>query len=496
MIKEVKKLISRQQSDQFKYIILELTDFDVELNRLKNTLKERKEELAKLELEISKVKRIQKLFHKKEYEALLKEREKKQDEVIGLQAKIDKFLRKIRNFIASHGILEEKDFTDDYPISKIILYVTELYNNFLVFLENAKSIKELNLNLNQVVQMLSASEIPLVLDDEDKEVIDNPIEFTSMEELVLVQKLNVFPMYNRILTPRERREKETFVLSNVGQVSYINGHNTIHFSVNGVKKEENGQYALIIPFSDMPISQLKASNPNDTYFEAGITIPSTAYLLCPEKAYNAVLKSNPSYTVIAYKGNDINAYIEAFISMTGRKVERISANGWVDRQDNRSFCTKNAFTNGTYQGSFEEMDKQNYEGISMLCSLINYFLENKIVVSNEMIINDIAKNIQLISLDKTNETLLSNAINNLNSFMQKYGLSLDENIIALIRKVYLKRTDLAIKELETSLTQELNISCENESLTYLLNLYLINCVLKKFIDNSLIQKPTVYQKSN
>ena len=94
MLKEVKKVISRQQNEQFKYIILELTDFDVELNRLKNTLKERKEELAKLELEISKVKRIQKLFHKKEYEALLKEREKKQDEVIRLQAKIDKFLRK------------------------------------------------------------------------------------------------------------------------------------------------------------------------------------------------------------------------------------------------------------------------------------------------------------------------------------------------------------------------------------------------------------------
>ena len=48
-----------------------------------------------------------------------------------------------------------------------------------------------------------------------------------------------------------------------------------------------------------------------------------------------------------------------------------------------------------------------------------------------MIINDIAKNIQLISLDKINETLLSNVINNLNSFMQKYGLSLDENIITL-----------------------------------------------------------------
>ena len=166
----------------------------------------------------------------------------------------------------------------------------------------------------------------------------------SMSPYVLVHKTNYFPVAGKIITPKgSEMELNNIVLDRIGSIRFKSARNTIHFSVNGEVSShgygnwDNCKYAVLIPFKDIPVNQLKCSITVDTYIEGGLCLPKTSYILCPEDEIEIIKKNNPNINVIGYKGKSVSGYADLLVSMLGYEIESIGMWSWGNEKDEKIF---------------------------------------------------------------------------------------------------------------------------------------------------------------
>ena len=199
-----------------------------------------------------------------------------------------------------------------------------------------KSIKDLGISFQEARKILKEKNVPLILEETDKFLIDNPESYAGLEDFVLVHKTRYIPEDGLIKTRKGTGLTSSTSLASdkIGTLEYAEERNTIHFSVNGEVSShsygnwEDCQYAIITPFVKMPPNQLRSGAVMDTYFEGDVNLPNEAIILCPKSEIELVRSKNPNQLVVGYQGENVKGYADAMVGILGHHIEQIGMWDW------------------------------------------------------------------------------------------------------------------------------------------------------------------------
>lgn len=219
-------------------------------------------------------------------------------------------------------------------------------------------LSDFGLTKQQAMEILKANNIPIVIEaDSLYEISNSDIatnhsfqanpqsnpDLSTLKDYALVHRTDYLPNNGRIQTAKEAGALNPNVrleLDKIGVLTGISGMNTVHFAVNGPVEAHNAgdwrnkAYAVIIPFPDMPISQLRCCNAVDTYIENGLDLPPSAVIVCPQEEMAKAQAQNPNQTVIGYaKGLDRTQSINYAIDLLEYKLQVIGGAKWANGQE-------------------------------------------------------------------------------------------------------------------------------------------------------------------
>lgn len=225
-------------------------------------------------------------------------------------------------------------------------------------ISSKEQLSDFGLTKQQAMDVLKAHNMPIVIEMDSPSEINNiniasthsfqakpnsNPDLSVLKDYVLVHRTDYCPNNGRIKTYREvgaLNPNARLELDKIGTLTGIHGMTTVHFAVNGpVTKHSAGDwrykiYAVIIPFPDMPISQLRCCNAVDTYIENGLSLPPSAVIVCPEEEIMKVQTQNPNHTVIGYASElDRTQSVNYVIDLLGYKVQEIGAANWTNGQE-------------------------------------------------------------------------------------------------------------------------------------------------------------------
>lgn len=287
---------------------------------------------------------------------------------------------------------------------------------------NLSELKKIGLDFKTACEVLKENNIPFILDESDlhysaagmdnygfsthsfKAQPKNTVDLSVMKDYVLIHKTNYHPKGGRIKTRKEAAQPEVraFALDKLGSVEFAYERNTIHFAVNGeVGSHHYGnwdgcKYAVLIPFPDMPVSQLRCGAVMDTYIEGGLNLPDSAIILCPIEEQNIVKAENPNQTVVGYNGQLVTKYADAMSSYLGYKIEHIGMWSWMHGGDMGEYYKKLEQTGldihvSPHTGTIEKAREDGLPAVKSFIVMIKRIIENNILLSNDdlkTILND------------------------------------------------------------------------------------------------------------
>lgn len=302
MLEEIKK---RRLEEKLSPLIREEEKLNEELltdEELEKVLEE-KQKIDKLRESIRN-NFFKMIFQRQKYEELVKRsndiyeiKTKQKDvrmELENLKGNKEKLQRAYDSINSMEELLNDDEIGFDVHLSDLSLiqksyqilrdYCNENGIEFLLDKEEWKSIQD---KLYKRAYMADFGNI--------KKSSENGIE--SMKSYVLVHKTEYLPVNNKIVTPKESdMEYNSIIIDRIGSIQFKSARNTIHFSVNGEVGSHgfgnwnNCKYAILIPFKNIPVNQLRCSVTVDTFIEGGLKLPETAYFLCPEDEIEIVKK--------------------------------------------------------------------------------------------------------------------------------------------------------------------------------------------------------------
>lgn len=278
---------------------------------------------------------------------------------------------------------------------------SELFQKCCQFLRNYCNENKIEFLLDQEEWESFNNELKesLLIEDNSEKVKSDGIEY--MSPYVLVHKTNYIPSDGRIKTSKESGvESGTIVLERIGRTQFKSARNTVHFAVNGEVGShaygnwDNMKYAVLIPFKDIPVNQLRCAYTVDTFIEGGLKLPKTAYFLCPEEEIEVVKKNNPDMNVIGYKGKKVSGYANLLVSMLGYKMETCGMWSWANDKDQREF-EKNVLKSGlnveqvSHSSTKEKLEEDYFNNINLLMAFLKKIVAEKIELT-ELEINKLS----------------------------------------------------------------------------------------------------------
>ena len=96
--------------------------------------------------------------------------------------------------------------------------------------------------------------------------------------------------------------------------------------------------------------------------------------MCPESEVEEIQKNNPNTEVIGYKGNDVDGYADAFLSMIGYRYESVGKHSWVFSEEQAKqtrFRETNGLPIGWHAGSIEAHIENLLEKYNKIIGFIN-----------------------------------------------------------------------------------------------------------------------------
>lgn len=278
---------------------------------------------------------------------------------------------------------------------------------------------------------------------------ENGIE--NMKSYVLVHKTDYLPINNKIVTPKESdMEYNSIILDRIGSIQYKNARNTIHFSVNGEVGSHgfgnwnNCKYAILIPFKNIPVNQLRCSVTVDTFIEGGLKLPETAYFLCPEDKIEIVKKNNPNINVIGYKGKTVSGVADLMVSMLGYKLERVGKFRWTNSKDQETFEEDLSQSGLNVREEWHMYTKEKFEEdyfnqVNLFMAFLKKIVDEKIEL-NEEEINELSSrfssSLDKNSIQKDNYLKYSKMFYSyIVNFLESYGINITKQISAFFNEL-------------------------------------------------------------
>lgn len=435
MLKDIKKIILSQKVKSNERVI-ELQQYisDQEKDLLQGYEAVSDEEIRKQANELSKqinaeiLKRrsiFSRLFKKEEYRKLIKD-------LTDNECKLRKMI------IAREAIENSRKRLND-----------ELY--FIEYeIDRAKTITELGLDYSAACDLLKQNGINLVLDDSDKEIVKNRAQFHGLKDFILVHKTRYLPVDGMIKTNKEIgvMNKE-FVIEKFGEFNAPDSRNTVHFAVNGeVSSHSFGnwddcKYAILLPFNQLPVSQLRSGAVMDTFIEGGITLPKDAVILCPDFEREEAAKNNPELTVIGYQGQNVTGFADVMVGLLGYKVESVGMWSWAEQNDTNSYyeILKEEYPQMLTTPHFytdSKLEETTMKDINIFTSLLEKIMVENIQLTDDDIKKIIRSYLYLFPSNDSQierEKLFNKIINELQNTLLKYGMQVSPNVLNRLSEI-------------------------------------------------------------
>lgn len=463
MLKEVKKIII-QELEEYKRKINELefsykqkeTETKIEKENLEKKRQELFNKLNDLYHEAAKLSNKINLFNKMK---IKKEILKLQGETSSIQNRINEFDNQLNLAYddTKRKVLDVNDYVRKLEITKKNANWNDV-NELIELVNQCQSLKQLGLKFYDAVELLRKNEIPIILDESDKNYeesgfsglgiasteysknVKDTVDLSPMKDYILVHKTRFYPQNGRINTSKDAKpvEKVSLELKKIGLIDYENHRNTIHFAVNGevgshaLGNWEDCKYAILIPFTDMPPGQFRSGASMDTYIEGGLSLPKSTIVLCPQEERQMIQEFNPNQMVVGYIGENVFHYADSMVEQLGYKVQEIHDWRWNSYKDEVEYYKKLSETGldihvNPHTGTIEKQREDKVPKVYAFIEVIKKIINNNIFLDEsdiEILLDD--TNISFVPCDYTELNI--EILQILENGLKPFGLTIKEEL--------------------------------------------------------------------
>lgn len=321
--------------------------------------------------------------------------------------------------------------------------------------DSNKTLDDYNLTVQEAIKLLKSNNIPVILTEADKHIIDRPREYEEkgLNSLILVHKTRYMPNGSVIKSPKDveaKTQAETTIEGKKYDYAFKRARNTVHFAVNGeVSSHELGEwddckYAILIPFVDIPKEQIMSAAAMDTYTYGSVKLTQNSWILCPKGEIEEISKKNSGVQVLEYEGENVQGYANAFISTLGYRVEEIGKWSLGDDTSQSQYfelISREGLKWVTHYNSRESKIETNRESINVAIEILKKVKENTFLDSQEKI-SYLYKELNTQSMqhleDYTNVVIVKN-YDKLSAYfysrLEQEGIHFPEEYIELLNKM-------------------------------------------------------------
>lgn len=278
----------------------------------------------------------------------------------------------------------------------------------------AKCIQQLGYDLVSAMKALQDRGItPTIVEEEMRETTYMPTKpyVDNMEGIILVHKTNYVPSGNKIKSVNDSEVYENIEHQIAGHkipMRIKKGRDTVHFAANGeVQEHSEGnswnavQYAILVPFKEIPKEQYANVYPNDTYTSGSVELTNECWILVPKGEGEKTRLNNPGVNVIEYDGPNVTGYADKLVRMLGYRTQQIDPGaygGWRDIQATNSFtefAAKEGFRSDIHYFSYEQYQEQFSRAMQIIIQYIKYIEMNPEVLTNPQFLTELTEAIKV-----------------------------------------------------------------------------------------------------
>lgn len=358
-----------------------------------------------------------KLEYIEQYEEQLSSIEKELRNFSGLKYEIQKLTNYINDY-NKKNFFQKKKFNKEYlkfksELEKYLNYIDQnkledqileikehlmAKKEDLVKLSKSKSLSEmaqiLNISVNTILDRYkqNPSKYAFSIEDKDNVINQNNNGYKDIDELVLVHKTSYAPSGDVLNSPIQAKAEitESFsIMNELKEVKYEQGRDTIHFCLNCEVSShlygnfDNRKYAVVLPFNDKLILDVKCLNPVDTYFNNSVSTKG-GYILCPIEEYDLISERNKETIIIPYNGKTVDGYANLLVNYLGYRLETAGMWSWSDSAPNNinKINKKYGINGAPHSSSKESEEEKKIQAINrsnaVMKIIIDEFLKEKI----------------------------------------------------------------------------------------------------------------------
>ena len=312
-----------------------------------------------------------------------------------------KRLREIPSLINSLDIelhKENQKIDEELKETGISTKLKEVTNE-INLVENSKTLYDIGLTPIDAIKFLENHGIQPVLSEADKVIIPHKRNYSSKSALIGVHKTKYAPTGNIIKSSKDSNAeyKKTVMLNNKEyQYSFNASRNTVHMAMNDEVSShmygswEDCQYAILIPFEDIPNEKIGRAAPMDTFTRGSIELSQNSWLLCPKAEVDKLKTFNPKIHVLGYEGESVKGFSTPFLTQLGYRSESVGMWGWADEESDKQFydLIKNeGIKKGTHSYTYFSEDEKILLNINQAVALSKLIRDNNLINSQEDIKN-------------------------------------------------------------------------------------------------------------
>lgn len=261
-------------------------------------------------------------------------------------------------------------------------------------IKGAKTIEELGMDFKDSISFLKENNRPIVLTKEDQYINKEKYKrkaYNGLEDFMLVHKTKYPPKQSKIKSSKEAKSMydiEIELNDKSYESQYAQERNTVHFAINHeVMSHEAGEwddtkYAILIPFEDVPKSQVGCAEPIDTFVVGGVNLTSNSWILCPKGEKEKIQKNNPKVQIMEYDGENVKDYPEILLHELGYQIENGGKWKWINEEAQEQFgkiMEKESIERGHH--SFTEYSKKEemMENANIASAIFGIIKDNNLV---------------------------------------------------------------------------------------------------------------------
>ena len=327
--------------------------------------------------------------------------------------------------------------------------------------EQAKSLRDLDLDFKEAIEILSKSNIEVVLDESDKMPNDvmamsgiggkegYAIEFTHLTDYL--------PENGEILRMIDKGARHK-ISGEWGEVEIDPARETTHLAACSEVANvygsswDNKKIGIILPLNGLAKDMnITSYSPADFQIRSKVRIPNNGYIICPKDMVDEAKQKNPNLNIIGYEGENVRGLVNQMLVYLGYDYSRVGEDGFISEIQTSIYKEKIEEYFGIKEPNFvrhvgtsEKSRETNGEAQNVLKAFMDGIKQGT-VTYNEKYKGDILS----IIMSKINKLSEKEII----TFMNIFGI---ENDVQTIQDSVEKLLDESVIEYDTRNNSDLN----------------------------------------